>query len=359
MAPLTGVGMSGGVDSSVAALLLRDGGREVVGVTMLIYSGPPPDGPVADSCYGPGEAADVEEAARTCARLGIEHRVVDLREEYRTVVLDHARREYLAGRTPNPCVLCNQRVKFGALIDRLLASPGGRFDGFATGHYCRLTRMPVSGRAAIRVAADAAKDQSYFLCMLRQEQLERVVFPLGELTKLEVRRIAREAGLENHDRPESQDFAAGGYRAVMAVPEREGPVVDAGGRVIGTHRGVWHYTVGQRRGLGIGGGEPLYVARIDAATNTVVAAPDAALFARELVARDVNWTAIEPPSGPVRLAVKIRYRTPAAPAVVTSQPDGSARVLFDEPQRAIAPGQWAVFYDDEILVGGGVILTSP
>ena len=348
------VGMSGGVDSSVAAMLLQNAGHEVLGVTMAIYSGRPATGPIIDSCYGPGEQGDIEEAVRICAQLGIPHYVVDLRNEYQSMVLDYARREYLAGRTPNPCVLCNQRVKFGMLLEKLPAAAGAGFDSFATGHYCRVVRVPETGRYAIRKAADDAKDQSYFLCMLGQGQLSRVIFPLGEMTKDEVRKLAREAELENHDRPESQDFAAGGYRAVMHAPEAEGPITDADGNVIGRHTGVWGYTIGQRRGLGVGGGEPLYVTSIDAATNTVVAGPDSHLYRRTLVAREVNWSGISEPAGPLRLAVKIRYRNPAAPAVVTPLP-GGARVTFDEPQRAIARGQWAVFYDGDILVGGGVI----
>ena len=349
------VGMSGGVDSSVAALLLRNEGHEVIGVTMSIYSGKPAEGPVVDSCYGPGEKGDIEEAARVCARLGIPHSVVDLRDEYRALVLDYARDEYLSGRTPNPCILCNRRVKFGLLLDRVSQEAGIEFDAFATGHYCRVTVRPENGRHALRRASADGKDQSYFLCMLTQEQLRRVMFPLGELTKPQVRAIAREAGLSNHNRPESQDFAAGGYRAVVSAPEKEGPILDPDGRIIGTHKGIWGYTIGQRRGLGVGGAAALYVTGIDAATNTVVAGPEDRLYRRELSARDVNWAAIDPPSEPIRLDVKIRYRNPAAPALVTAHGDGSASVVFDEPQRAIARGQWAVFYDGDVLLGGGAI----
>ncbi|HET6451207.1 MAG TPA: tRNA 2-thiouridine(34) synthase MnmA [Spirochaetia bacterium] len=348
------VGMSGGVDSSVAALLLRDAGHEVHGVTMKIYSGKPAEGPVPDSCYGPGEAGDIQEAAGVCARLGIPHIVVDLSAEYRSLVLDYARDEYQSGRTPNPCVLCNGRVKFGLLLERL-AAEGLPFDLFATGHYCRVTQIPQTGRWAIRAAENPRKDQSYFLCMLTQEQLSRVTFPLGDKTKPQVREIARQAGLANHARAESQDFAAGGYRAVLEQPDAPGPIVDQDGAVIGEHRGVWGYTVGQRKGLGVGGGAPLYVTRIDASSNTVVAGPEKSLYHQELVTRGVNWASREEPSGPVRLDVKIRYRNPAVPATVEPLPGGSARVTFDEPQRAIARGQWAVFYEGDILVGGGVI----
>jgi len=349
------VGMSGGVDSSVAALLLRDAGYDVHGVTMKIYSGKPAEGPVPDSCYGPGEPRDIQEAAGVCARLGIPHTVVDLSGEYRALVLDYARDEYRQGRTPNPCILCNGRVKFGLLLERLAGTEGLPFDLFATGHYCRIVRIPETGRYAIRAAQNARKDQSYFLCMLTQDQLARVTFPLGERTKPEVREIARQAGLSNHARPESQDFAAGGYKAVLEEPDRPGPIVDQAGAVIGEHRGVWGYTVGQRKGLGVGGGEPLYVTRIDAGSNTVVAGPEPSLYRGELVARGVNWASREEPTGPVRLDVKIRYRNPAVPALVSPEAGGTVRVTFDEPQRAIARGQWAVFYEKDILVGGGVI----
>jgi tRNA-specific 2-thiouridylase len=337
---------------------MRDEGNEVLGVTMSIYSGKPAEGPVPDSCYGPGEPGDIEQARQVCARLGIPHRVVDLRADYRSLVLDYARDEYLDGRTPNPCVMCNQKVKFGMLLDRLSADPQTEFDLFVTGHYARTVLMEDTGRRAIRTAADPAKDQSYFLCMLSQERLARVHFPLGGMSKPRVREIARAAGLLNHDRPESQDFAFGGYRAVVSAPESPGPITDGNGAVIGRHKGIWGYTIGQRRGLGVGGGEPLYVTGLDARTNTVVAGPESALYRGELTARGVNWMSVSPPppgGGPLRLQVKIRYRSPAVRAVVTPGPGGTAQVRFDEPQRAVARGQWAVFYDADILVGGGVI----
>jgi tRNA-uridine 2-sulfurtransferase len=191
--------------------------------------------------------------------------------------------------------------------------------------------------------------------MLTQEQLSRACFPLGEKTKPEVREIARAAGLVTHDRPESQDFAAGGYRAVVDAADRPGAIVDAEGKVIGRHSGYWGYTVGQRKGLGIGGGAPLYVTSIDAATNTLVAGPETSLYRGELVARGVSWAAITPPAEPVRVQVKIRYRNAAVPATATVLDDGRVRIVFDEPQRAVARGQWAVMYDGELVVAGGVI----
>ena len=241
------------------------------------------------------------------------------------------------------------------MLERLTSTSGVAFDLFATGHYSRIVVMPETGRRAIRVADDPAKDQSYFLCMLTQEQLARVTFPLGGMRKPDVREMARRAGLTNHDRAESQDFAAGGYRAVVDMPERAGPITSSDGTVIGHHKGIWGYTIGQRKGLGVGGGAPLYVTGIDAGTNTVVAGPETALYRDELVARGVNWAALPEPSAALRLDVKIRYRNPAVPATVTPLPDGRARVAFDEKQRAIALGQWAVFYQNDILVGGGVI----
>jgi tRNA-specific 2-thiouridylase len=349
------VGLSGGVDSSVAALLLKQAGHEVAGVTMMIYSGTRPGVPGVDSCYSPGEGADVEYAQAVCRTLGIPYHTVDLKKEFRAWVLDYARSEYLAGRTPNPCVKCNQLVKFGLLVDRLSQLPGVDFDAFATGHYCQVFQEKDTGRFCLRKARDPLKDQSYFLCMLSQEQLSRVIFPLGSLSKSEVRRIAREAGLATHDRPESQDFAAGGYREVLEPGENEGPIKDQDGNVIGSHRGIWGYTIGQRKGLGVGGGEPLYVTKIDAGTNTIVAGPESGLYRSGLLVRSVNWVSRGRPEEPVRAAARIRYRNPEAPAVVTPLEDGSVSVEFDEPQRAVARGQICAFYDGDILLGGGTI----
>jgi tRNA-specific 2-thiouridylase len=368
------VGMSGGVDSSVAALLLKEAGHEVVGVTMSTYpgtggagrgptggepSGSEPVGSrgagfVRDSCFGPGEAADIEDAARVCARLGIAHRVIDLRDAFRKHVIEYTRQEYLAGRTPNPCVRCNRLVKFGLLVESLAGAAGG-IDGFATGHYARLCFDRGAGRWAVRKAADEAKDQSYFLCLLSQEQLARAVFPLGDLAKDEVRRRAKEAGFEVHDRAESQDFAAGGYRSVAGLPDRQGPITDAGGTVIGSHRGHWGYTIGQRRGLGVGGGAPLYVTRIDAERNIVVAGPDADLWSGELTAGEVNWMGVAGDAAAMRLGVKIRYRNRESSALVTPIAGDRVHIAFDEPQRAIAPGQWAVCYDGDRIALAGVI----
>jgi tRNA-specific 2-thiouridylase len=355
------VGLSGGVDSSVAALLLKQGGHDVVGVTMMIYSGTRPGVPGVDSCYSPGEAVDVDYADSVCRKLGIPYHTVDLKKEFRAWVLDYARAEYLSGRTPNPCVRCNQMVKFGLLVDRLSRSVGLEFDSFATGHYCQVfstaetAQSEGAQRFCLRKAVDLTKDQSYFLCMLSQEQLSGAIFPLGKLAKSQVRKIAREAGLATHDRPESQDFAAGGYREVLEAQQNEGRIVDQEGNQIGSHRGIWGYTIGQRKGLGVGGGEPLYVTQIDAGTNTIVAGPESRLYRARLLVRPVNWVSREAPREPIRVGARIRYRNPEAPAVVTPLADGSVSVKFDEAQRAVAPGQIAAFYDRDVLLGGGPI----
>jgi tRNA-uridine 2-sulfurtransferase len=349
------VGMSGGVDSSVAALLVQEAGHEVHGVTMTIYGGGLEAGGAVNACYGPDEESDVADAAAVCAALGIPHRVVDLRAEYRRHVLDYFRGEYLSGRTPNPCVRCNQLVKFGMLLTRLSEQAGLPFDLFATGHYARVSRD--GGRFALSRAADPARDQSYFLCMLSQEQLGRALFPLGGLPKTEVRRIARERGLSVAEKADSQDFAAGDYRAMLGPHGGggQGEIRDSHGAVLGKHQGVWSYTVGQRRGLGIAAGKPVYVTGIDGKSNTVYVGPEGELFRTGLTTGQVNWVSIPAPGEPIRAGVRIRYQSRDAAALVTPAADGTASIVFDEPQKSIAAGQWAVFYDGDRLLGAGVI----
>jgi tRNA-uridine 2-sulfurtransferase len=359
------VGMSGGVDSSVAALLVKRTGCRVVGVTMRISDSDAPGrdlvgGCATNACYGPDEEMDAADARRVCAAIGIPFVEVDLRAEYRTRVLDYFSREYLAGRTPNPCVRCNQELKFGLLLEKLASEAGIRADSFATGHYARAGFDAGAGRHTLSAGIDPAKDQSYFLCMLTQEQLARAEFPLGGMRKPEVRSLARESGLSVHDRAESQDFAAGDYRSMV----RPGPAASEGffrtaaGTVLGTHKGIWAYTIGQRRGLGIGAGEPLYVTRIDPGTNTVFVGPASELDRGRLLTGRVNWVSIAPPPVPLRAAVKVRSQQQPAPASVVPRADGGAEVVFDQPQRAVAPGQWAVFYDGDLLLGGAVIESS-
>lgn len=350
------VAMSGGVDSSVAAALLKQAGYQVIGVTMEIW---PRDlgGEAVRGCCG---LAAVESARKVAHKLGIPHYVVNLREVFARYVIADFCEEYARGRTPNPCVRCNRYVKFDALLARARALEAGYL---ATGHYARIARDEGSGRWLLKRGVDGRKDQSYFLYTLTQEQLQHILFPLGKLTKERVREIARELELPVADRAESQEVCFvpdNDYhrflRSYMPGGLREGPIVDQEGRVLGTHRGIAFYTVGQRRGLGVAAGKPLYVLAIDERRNAVVVGPESALYRPALVAGDLNWIAVETLDGPRRVQARIRYRHREAPATVTPYPGDRVLVRFATPQRAITPGQAVVFYDGEVVVGGGTIL---
>ncbi len=348
------VGLSGGVDSSVAALLLLRQGHQVAGVVMKLWSGPEAPAAVKSACFGPDEAGDIRTAAGVCAKLGIPLHVIDCSGPFERLVLGDLRDGYAAGTTPNPCVRCNPLVKFGVLPESARAA-GLAFDRFATGHYARVARDERSGRWALKRAADAAKDQSYFLYRLGQAQLAAALFPLGGLTKARVRAIAREAGLAVHDRKESQDFYAGDLGDLVGPGAGDGDIVDREGRVLGRHRGACRYTVGQRKGLGIAWPVPLYVIGIDAAGNRLVVGPESETLRRSAVVRDCVWGPFETLSAAVAVTVKVRSGGRLVPATVTPLPGGRCRVDFAEPVAAVAPGQSAVFYDADTVVGGGVI----
>ncbi|MBI4187191.1 MAG: tRNA 2-thiouridine(34) synthase MnmA [Chloroflexi bacterium] len=348
------VGMSGGVDSSVAAAMLQEEGHQVIGVTMRIWNGAGSlkEG-VRHGCCGPGEEEDVEDARVVARALGIDFHVLDLRQEYLAEVLDYLRREYVSGRTPNPCVRCNRTVKFGALL-RKARDSGIDFDYFATGHYARVEYDRARGRYLLKRARDFGKDQTYFLYALSQEQLGCLLFPLGDYTKEEVRRMASEFGLSVAAKLESQDFIAGGYSLLMGTAPA-GPILDRRGEVLGEHRGIPFYTIGQRRGLGISAGGPAYVVAIDRDRNAIVVGGKEDLYQDELTASDLNWIAIEEVSHPIKVSARIRYRHREDEAMVVPLGDGKVRVKFAQPQMAIAPGQSIVFYDGAIVVGGGTI----
>ncbi|MGZ5499262.1 MAG: tRNA 2-thiouridine(34) synthase MnmA [Candidatus Aminicenantales bacterium] len=347
------VGMSGGVDSSVAALLLLRAGHEVSGVLMKLWPGPEAPSRAKSACYGPDEAGDIRAAESVCARLAIPFHVIDCSKSYEDLVLRYVREGYAAGTTPNPCVRCNQLVKFG-LLPEIARASGLLFERFATGHYARAERGGPAGRFLLKRAVDAAKDQSYFLYRLSQAQLAAALFPLGELTKTKVRTIAREAGLPVHDRKESQDFYAGDLGDLVGPGVGDGDIVDRDGRVLGRHRGVSHYTVGQRKGLGIASPLPLYVIAINGARNRLIVGPESETLRRSAVVRDCVWGLFEALAAPTEVLAKVRSGGRLVPATISPLADG-CRVDFAEPVSAVAPGQSAVFYDGDTVIGGGII----
>ena len=354
------VGMSGGVDSSVTAALLVQQGYRVLGITLNVWPEGERVGVVEreDACCALGA---VEDARRVCATLGVPHYVVNFRDTFQRYVIQNFVEEYRRGRTPNPCVRCNQFIKFDALLAKAQALGA---DFVATGHYARIARMP-DGRWALRKAADPKKDQSYVLYVMTQERLARAMFPLGELSKEETRRLAEELGLHVAGKPESQEICfvpTRDYRDYLREHDpaslRPGPIRDATGRVIGQHQGIALYTVGQRRGLGIASSKPLFVIEIWPEENTLVVGDEDSLYCREARVEGVNWVAIERPERPIRVVAKARYKAEEVPATVEPGEDGAVRVVFDAPQRAVTPGQTMVFYDGDIVLGGGTLEAS-
>ena len=339
------VGLSGGVDSSVAAALLKRQGHEVVGITMKLWREGRYRGGSKDACFGPGEAEDIARAESLCRQLGIEYRVFDCSEEYEKVVLSYFRSEYLSGRTPNPCVRCNAFMKFGVLP--LLARKSGVvFDKFATGHYARLREE--DGVFHLLRGADENKDQSYFLYRLKQSQLKDLLFPLGELRKSEVRKLASEYGLEVKDKPDSQDFYSGDHTELLNTPPRQGNIVDTAGNVLGTHEGFWNYTIGQRKGLGIAAKHPLYVLELNPCRNEVVVGNAEDTLRHELKLADCSWIAGSVPAGEVQ--VKVRSASKLLPALFEND-----TLQFPDGVSAAARGQSAVLYRNEEVLGGGII----
>ena len=350
------VAMSGGVDSSVAAVLLQEQGYELSGVNLRMFHNEDLGESREKTCCS---LADAEDAALVARRLGFPFYVFDFAQEFRDTVIRDFVEEYQAGHTPNPCAVCNREVKFGALLRRVQAL--GQ-DFLATGHYAQVERDPDSGRYLLKRAADRSKDQTYFLYMLTQDQLAHTLFPLGGLHKAEVRQIAETRGLVNARKHDSQDicFVPDGKYAdfierTTGHPSPTGPFLDREGRVLGQHKGLIRYTRGQHKGLGLSTEEPLYVLEKDAAANTIRLGPDSALWTTELTAEQVNLISMPELTVPLRVTAKTRYSQREAAATVTSLPDGCIHVVFDEPQRAITAGQAVVLYDGEYVVGGGTI----
>ncbi len=347
------VGLSGGVDSSVAALILKQQGHEVVGATMSIWG---KDGMAAKSghknaCYGPDEKEDIEEARKIAAQIDIPYYVFNCVEQYEQIVLDNFKSEYIQGRTPNPCVWCNALVKFGVLP--LIAKENGiEFDKFATGHYARVEEK--DGRFLLKRGIAPHKDQSYFLYRLKQEQLKNIILPLGSYTKDQIRKIAKDNGLEVAEKPDSQDFYDGDYNELLGVKEKDGNIVDLDGKVLGHHKGIWNYTIGQRKGIGVSATEPLYVLELRKDTNEVVIGPADKTFKKELTAVNLNWIAFDKLENERKVYAKIRSTQQPTPVTITPNGD-DVDVVFDELQKSIAIGQSVVFYDEDVVLGGGVI----
>ncbi len=349
------VAMSGGVDSSVAAALLAEAGHDVIGLSMQLY-----DQSDGESGYGSCcSLEDLHDAGRVARRLGIPHYIVNFEHEFQRTVVANFVDEYVSGRTPIPCSHCNSDLKFATLLDRARAYGA---EMVATGHYARIDIDPETGRQVLRRGRDASKDQSYFLFSLTQEQLARASFPVGDLSKDAVRDLARTLGLAVADKPDSQEICFvpdGDYAAFIERNtgdlDSAGTIVNQSGDVLGRHGGVHRFTVGQRKGLGIAAAEPLYVLQLRPAARTVVVGPRAQLERTNLTASHVNWIAGAPPTGSLRVLAQIRHRHLPAPASVRPLDEGRATVEFDAPVLAITPGQAVVFYDEDVVVGGGWI----
>ncbi len=351
------VGMSGGVDSSATAALLIEQGFDVVGVTLKLW---PQDcvNRAEDKCCGPQAVMD---ARSVCHKLGVPYYLIDEAEEFQKQVISYFAEEYRAGRTPNPCVMCNQKLKFGSLISR--AKKLGA-EKIATGHFARVETTP-EGRVLLKKGLDSRKDQSYFLFSLRQDQLAFSMFPLGEKTKADTREVARECNLKTADKEESMEICFvpdkdyGKFlQDAKLVQKHKGEIVDTYGKVLGHHDGIEFYTIGQRKGLGITTAKPVYVVELDPARNRVVVGDETALDRDELIVERCNWIPYDVPPETIRASAKIRYNHPGTPATITPLPDGKAKVKLDIPQRAITPGQACVFYDEDLVVGGGWIARS-
>ena len=350
------IAMSGGVDSSVAAWLMQNAGWECAGAMMKMFSNNILASDQDSSCCS---LDDTEDARAVAYRLGLPFYVFNAKEPFRNRVMEPFVNAYESGLTPNPCIACNRHLKFDFFLEK--AKTLG-FDIIVTGHYARITQDPQTGRYLLRKAVDNAKDQSYFLACLTQEQLAHVRFPLGEFSKPQIRRIAEEQGFINARKRDSQDICFvpdGDYMAFLSrftgKEYPSGSFLDQSGRPVGTHRGAVAYTLGQRKGLGLAMGAPVYVCGKDMRANTVTVGPNEALFQREILADDWVWFPFPALTGPLRVQAKARSRMTEQPATVYPLENGTARVVFDEPQRAMTPGQAVVLYDGDTVVGGGTI----
>lgn len=347
------VGMSGGIDSTITAYLLRKEGHEVFGVTMAVW-----DGAAGESgkhaCFGPDEKAEIEEARQLAQLLNIPYHVFDCAKSYKEIVLKYFRNEYLTGKTPNPCVICNQKVKL-SLLPELVQKSGIEFDKFATGHYARIDFDQVSKRYLLKKGIDSRKDQSYFLYRLSQNQLATTIFPLGNMKKEEVRQIAASLNLPVTEKKESQDFYAGDYAELLGVKQKEGHIMNRKGDILGVHQGFWNFTFGQRKGLGIAYKEPLYVIDIDSRNNRIIVGTADELHQDSFFIDNTNWIAFAEAPAVFEAAVKIRYTQKELNALVKKISHDRYQITLHHTTEAITPGQSAVFYDGDTVLGGGII----
>lgn len=345
------VGLSGGVDSAVALALLKEKGHDVFGVMMKLWNGEYKT-TKKHACYGPNETEEIERAEAVCREVKVPFYIFDCSEEYKRIVLAYFRTEYMSGRTPNPCIKCNHEVKFG-LLPHLIKQAGLSFEKFATGHYARIVYDDKLNRYVLMKAVDKAKDQSYFLYRLTQDQLSKTVFPLGSMLKHEVVCLAKMKHLPVNPEEESQDFYAGDYRKLVGSEPSKGDIVDINGKVLGKHNGIWNYTIGQRKGLGISFTQPLYVISIKGERNEIVVGTKQQAMRSSFIVNDIAYGALNSINPPLRATVKIRSNHRGSPARIVRVSGSIIQVQLDSPCNAITPGQSAVFYNkDKVLLGG-------